>query len=128
MNLIFLIKPFCYKTKSQDKNLNILRMKRAFSFSRYLFFIIFKGLSIAKNCVRPQSAPLKTSIFEEHLWTAASVFLQHYQVAASIYRSIRWLLLEVSSKLDLIVFINLRWDQRWFQQPFKHLRLRFLLK
>ena len=30
INLIFLIKPFFYMNKSHDKNLNILKMKRAF--------------------------------------------------------------------------------------------------
>ena len=44
--------------KSQDKNLNILRTKRAFEVKQKVFFIIFKGLSIAKNCLRPKSAPI----------------------------------------------------------------------
>ena len=44
--------------KSQDKNINILRTKRAFKMKWKFFFIIFKGLSVAKNCVRPESAPL----------------------------------------------------------------------
>ena len=30
MNLIFQIKPFCASPKGQNKNLNILRMRRAF--------------------------------------------------------------------------------------------------
>ena len=44
---------------NQDKNLNILRMKRAFAVKQKAFFIIFKGLSIAKNCLRPENAPLR---------------------------------------------------------------------
>ena len=32
-------------------------MKRAFELNQKAFFIIFKGLSIAKNCPRPESAP-----------------------------------------------------------------------
>ena len=43
-------------TKRQDKNLNALRAKKAFEVKA--FFIIFKGLSIVKNCLRPESAPL----------------------------------------------------------------------
>ena len=43
--------------KSQDKNLNIL--KRAFEVKWKSFLIIFKGLSVAKNCLRPESAPLR---------------------------------------------------------------------
>ena len=45
-------------TKSQDKNLKILRTKRAFKVKEKAFFIIFKGLSVAKNCLRPESVPL----------------------------------------------------------------------
>ena len=33
-------------------------MKRAFEVKQEALFIIFKGLSIAKNCLRPDSAPL----------------------------------------------------------------------
>ena len=33
-------------------------MKRAFELKQKAFFIIFKGLSIAKNCLRPESVPL----------------------------------------------------------------------
>ena len=33
-------------------------MKRAFEVKQKAFFIIFKGLSVAKNCLRPESAPL----------------------------------------------------------------------
>ena len=58
INLIFLIKLFCYITKSQDKNLNILRTKRAFDVKQKAFFIIFKGLSSAKNCIRAECASL----------------------------------------------------------------------
>ena len=44
--------------KSQDKN--ILRAKRGFKVNQKAFFIIFKGLSVAKNCLRLESAFLKT--------------------------------------------------------------------
>ena len=42
INLIFLINLFLYRTK-KVKNLNILRMKRAFKVKWKTFFIIFKG-------------------------------------------------------------------------------------
>ena len=32
--------------------------ERAFEVKEKTFFIIFKGLSVAKNCLRPESAPL----------------------------------------------------------------------
>ena len=34
-------------------------MKRAFGMKQKTFFMIFKGLSVAKNCLRPESEPLK---------------------------------------------------------------------
>ena len=52
-------------SKSQDKNLNILRTKRAFLIEKLKsFFIIFKGLSVSKNCLRPKSTPLISKYFE----------------------------------------------------------------
>ena len=48
INFIFLIKLFFTWLKGQDKNLNILRIKRAFKVKQNLFFITFKGLSVAK--------------------------------------------------------------------------------
>ena len=39
--------------------MNILRTRRVFDVKSKAFFIVFKVLSAAKNCVRPESAPLK---------------------------------------------------------------------
>ena len=41
--------------ESQDKNLNILRMKRDFKVKWKAFFIIFKGLTVTKNHIRAES-------------------------------------------------------------------------
>ena len=41
--------------KSQEKNLNILRTKEAFKIKEKVF-IIFQGLSVAKNCLRRETA------------------------------------------------------------------------
>ena len=43
---------------SQSKSNNEMRTKRAFEMKEKAFFIVFKELSIAKNCFRPESAPL----------------------------------------------------------------------
>ena len=48
-------------TKKSDKNLNILRTKRAFEVKQKAF-IIFKGLLIVRNCLRPESVPLTLSV------------------------------------------------------------------
>ena len=62
---ILLIKQFSMqkiRQKNQNKKsrqkLNILRTKRAFEVKWKAFFIIFKELSVTKNCLRPESAPL----------------------------------------------------------------------
>ena len=44
--------------KSQQKNLNILKTKKAFKMKKKTFFIIFKGLSVAKYFFRPEVVPL----------------------------------------------------------------------
>ena len=57
LDLSFQPSRFSTWSESQDENLNILRTKRAFEVKSKAFFVIFKGLSIAKNCLRPESAP-----------------------------------------------------------------------
>ena len=37
-------------------------MKRAFKVKRKALFIIFEGLSVAKNCLRPDNAPLTSAV------------------------------------------------------------------
>ena len=58
INLIFLISCFSTWPKIQDKSLNILRTGRAFKMKQKAFFITFKALSVAKNCLRLEGAPL----------------------------------------------------------------------
>ena len=58
-NLIFI---------SQDKNLNILRTKRAFKMKQKALFIIVKGLSIIQLFLEGESPTLK--IYEVTTWLA----------------------------------------------------------
>ena len=53
----FLIKPFSYITKKSGQNVNVSRKKIAFNMKNKGFFIIFKGLSIVRKCLRPESGP-----------------------------------------------------------------------
>ena len=46
-------------SESQNKNLNILRTKRAFKMKQKPFFIFFKRISFAKSCLKPESTPWK---------------------------------------------------------------------
>ena len=60
-NLIFLIKPFSYITKKSIQKFKYLENENSFLGEIKSIFIIFKGLSVAKNCLRPKSAPLTHS-------------------------------------------------------------------
>ena len=53
-----LIKTFSCITKISEKNVNISRTKRAFNMKLKVFFVLFKGFSIVRNCLRPDSRPL----------------------------------------------------------------------
>ena len=54
----FLVKRFSYMNKIQNKNLNVSRTKKLSGWNKKAFFIIFKGLSIARNRLRHDSTPL----------------------------------------------------------------------
>ena len=47
-------------TKKLRQKFKYIENKKSFWGEIKAFFIIFKELSIAKNCLRPESAPLKT--------------------------------------------------------------------
>ena len=56
--------------------------KRAFKVKEKAFFIIFQALSTAKNCLRPEKAPLSnTNLFEMMLCNYPAVFIN----CATIY-------------------------------------------
>ena len=57
-SIIFWIKLFFYMTKNSRKELNILRTIKGFKVTLKAFFIIFRGLLVAKYCLRRESVPL----------------------------------------------------------------------
>ena len=63
LTLSLLSSRFAIWPKIQGKNLNILRTKRAFEVKWKAFLIIFKGLIVAKNCLRPESEPLTSCTY-----------------------------------------------------------------
>ena len=75
INHIFLIKPFFYMAK--------IRTKRALKVKWKAFFIIFKGLSVAKNCFRPEKALLSIPYLwynlSPTLFFRFSLFLEEFQ-------------------------------------------------
>ena len=61
LQILLIIPFFVHDPKCQDKNLNILRMGRAFKMKRKVFLIIFEGLSlnqIKKSSLEGQSPTL----------------------------------------------------------------------
>ena len=145
-NLIFLIKPFFYMTKKLRQNLNIFSTKRAFN---VIFFIIFRGLSVSKYCLRPEGVPLthrifvaypKNCSFECGLTTCLKKGLmrnnmhQTNTILASLQRS---LLLHLTSQTDVtqkqIKFVpwnslsQLR-DFAWRNQPLFNFLIYFIQK
>ena len=57
INQSFLTQPFFYITKKSGEKY-ISRRKRVFNMKKKAFGIIFKGLLIVRNCLRPESGPL----------------------------------------------------------------------
>ena len=58
----------------------MLWTKRAFHVIWKVFFIIFKGISVAKNCLRPESAPLRNDYsakpMEDKIESSESILLR----------------------------------------------------
>ena len=77
-NPIFLIKEI---PKSQNKNVNILRMKSDFDMTNEAIFIIFKGLSVVKNCLRNESAPFKfIFIYQNQCYMQLYIYIKIMQI------------------------------------------------
>ena len=55
INLILLIKPFCYTTKMSKQRFKYVENEKSFLGE---IKIIFKGLLVTKNYLRPDSAPV----------------------------------------------------------------------
>ena len=58
IDFIFLIKPFFYLTKKSCRKIKIFEDQTSFKVKEKAFFIIFKELSVSKNCLRTQSVSL----------------------------------------------------------------------
>ena len=67
INLIFHIKSFCYMTKMSRQKLKYLENEKNFWSEIKSIFHHFKGLSVAKNLIKPESAPLNFNGRVAHL-------------------------------------------------------------
>ena len=75
----FLIKPFFYITKMSGQKCKYLKSKKSFWYERNSLFLLFKGLSTIRNCLRSESGPLI-----EHLqWLL--LFIDQLSMAAFLY-------------------------------------------
>ena len=61
-------------TKKSGQKFVILRIKRAFKVKLKAVFIILKGLSVAKNCLRPKSAALNLLEYKIFFFTKSADF------------------------------------------------------
>ena len=72
--------------KNHVKNLNILRTERAFKMKQKAFFIIFQGLSVAKNCLRPDTAFLTIlAIKRRLLWNFTKRAATLWDIVARVW-------------------------------------------
>ena len=74
-------------TKKANKNLNILRTKRAYKMTQKVFSIIFKGISVARNCLRSGSPPFKVVILVSFLGILHEIGLLHYNEIIKVQKS-----------------------------------------
>ena len=75
-NLIFLIKPFFYTTEKSRQKFKCLKNGKSFQGEIKIIFIIFKGLSVAKNYLRTESAPLNTFGTKMLIWSTKNLFIK----------------------------------------------------
>ena len=53
IDFIFLVKPFSCKTKTSKQKFKYLEKEELLTRNKKVFFIILKGLSVAKSCIKP---------------------------------------------------------------------------
>ena len=96
IKLIILIKPFFYMTKMSRQKLKYIENEKSFRGEIKSIFTIFKGLSVAKNCIRPDSAPLSRRSI---ILTASVNKTHHVQVSG---------LVDVSSEKAINTVVNIQ--------------------
>lgn len=96
-----------------DKNLDILK-RRAFMVKWKVFFIIFKGLSFLRSCLRPRSMPLKKKLafggyvyFEPFCAGKLSSAFYHFFNNNILYCNINRNISNLQPELD-----NFDWDEK----------------
>ena len=86
------------RQKFKYLNLNFVLTKRAFEVNKKAFFINFKGLSTAKNCLRPESVLLRNNYSRSQSFFMSchftKIFVYLFLIAAvqsfNIFKLIEW--------------------------------------
>ena len=71
---IFLIKPFFHTTKKSKQKFKYLKNEKSFQGEIKSIFHHFKGLSTAKNFIRPDSAPLRLTFCPDFFGNVEKLF------------------------------------------------------
>ena len=98
-----------FEINPQDKNLNILRRKRVFKMKWKELFIIFKGLSVARNCLR----------FENALYNLT--FTAYTQTLARTEKHVQKCMEKLFGKVFSNIFCNILQSVFCFYKAFKSL-------
>ena len=81
INLIFLIKPSLYMTKKSRQKFKHLENEN--SFEGEIKSVFIKGLSVAQNCLRPESAPLTLTRLSAINSSYLIRFMKHNRLTAA---------------------------------------------
>ena len=84
-NLIFLIKPVFFMAKKSRQNFKYLKNKKSFQGDVKSIFHHFKRLLVAKNCLRPESTPLRSGL--KNLIAKKRCILNIYHTELSLWKT-----------------------------------------
>ena len=90
-------------TQKSKQNLNILTTKRGFGMKQKAFFIDFRGLSVAKNYLRPESAPLRIFplfLFRKMYYWVTKIVTFNWKIISTNYHLFFFFLKSRCSKFD----------------------------
>ena len=104
---------FSSKPKTQGNNLNISRTKRAFIMKWTTSFIIFKGFSVVRNCLRPEGGPLKWKIMLSYFCLNFALPGSGYIFRVSFPTFVIWVIKKKKNKF--VTITNSKpWITTWF--------------
>ena len=82
---------FWYMTKRSRQKLKYIEDQKSFCGEIKSIFIIFKGLSVAKNCLRRESAPLKSNL-------KSQIFFKENKIVLSVLHALYYAIFSQKKK------------------------------